>query len=107
VSQQELWATYSVEDHKKPRTLAADILLFDRLVFPVPESAHFPENSGPPDSPGPVQWTPDPKERARWKSKGWDPDSQDKLLSLLAPGRPQGALGRAAPRAVARGTASP
>ena len=34
---QELWATYSVKDHCTPRTLAADILLFDRLVFPVPE----------------------------------------------------------------------
>jgi hypothetical protein len=36
---QELWETYSVKDHRQPRLLAADIMLFDRLVFPVPETA--------------------------------------------------------------------
>ena len=34
----ELWATYSVKDHCTPRALAADIMLFDRLVFPVPQT---------------------------------------------------------------------
>jgi hypothetical protein len=34
----EVWATYSVEDHLDRRALAADIMLFDRLVFPVPQS---------------------------------------------------------------------
>jgi hypothetical protein len=31
---EEVWATYSVKDHFNPRALAADIMLFDRLVFP-------------------------------------------------------------------------
>jgi len=82
---QELWATYSVKDHQEPRGLAADILLFDRLVFPVPENAHFPENSGPPDSSGAVEWTPNPDEWARWQGEKWDPDGQRRLLKLLEP----------------------
>jgi hypothetical protein len=83
----ELWATYSVKDHLEPRALAADILLFDRLVFPVPESPRFPENSAPPDRPGEIEWTPDPAEWARWKEKdnNWDPDAQHRLLELLKP----------------------
>ena len=30
--------SYSVKDHRQPRFRAADIMLFDRLVFPVPET---------------------------------------------------------------------
>src|SRR5687767_284591 len=84
---QELWATYSVKDHLEPRALAADILLFDRLVFPVPEEARFPENSGSPIDRGPVEWTRNPAEWARWQEpdKNWDPDSQYQLLELLKP----------------------
>ena len=84
---QELWATYSVTDHKEPRSLVDDILLFDRLVFPVPEIAHIPENSGPPDQAGPVEWTPDPDEWTRWQQpeNKWDPAGQRRLLELLNP----------------------
>jgi hypothetical protein len=78
----ELWATYSVMDHLEPRALAADIMLFDRLVFPVPENARFPENSNPIEV-GPVEWKPNPDEWARWEHEGWDPEAQSKLLGLL------------------------
>ena len=61
----ELWATYSVKDHLEPRALAADIMLFDRLVFPVPEKPHLP-NSAPAHMPGPVEWRADATEWARW-----------------------------------------
>ncbi len=81
----ELWATYSVKDHLEPRALAADIMLFDRLVFPVPEYARFPENSGPPDVKGPVEWKRNSAEWTRWRGKGWDPDGQRRLLGLLQP----------------------
>jgi hypothetical protein len=83
----ELWATYSVRDHQTPRSLATDILLFDRLVFPVPEVAHFPENTGPPDQQGPVEWTIDPVEWARWEEprNDWNPAGQQRLLELLKP----------------------
>ena len=63
---QELWATYSVKDHLQPRRLAADIMLFDRLVFPVPEQARLPENSPPIDQTGPIEWVQNPAEWARW-----------------------------------------
>ncbi len=80
----ELWATYSVNDHLTPRRLAADIMLFDRLVFPVPETAKIP---GRPDQPGPVEWTIDPAEWKRWEEAkpSWKPAAQQELLKLLAP----------------------
>jgi hypothetical protein len=81
----ELWATYSVKDHLQPRALAADVMLFDRLVFPVPEDARFPENSGLPNGTGPVDWTSNPVEWARWQREQWDPDRQHELLEILNP----------------------
>lgn len=78
----ELWATYSVKDHLNARALAADIMLFDRLVFPVPEKGQI---RGRPDKPGPVEWTENPEEWKRWVQKGWDPDHQKELLELLRP----------------------
>src|SRR5437764_7961796 len=78
----ELWATYSVKDHLEPRALAADIMLFDRLVFPVPEKPHLP-NSAPAHMPGPVEWRADATEWARWRQKRWDPAGQQKLLTLI------------------------
>ena len=76
---QELWATYSVDDHLNPRALATDMMLFDRLVFPVPET---PQNTGNLER-GPVEWKRNPAEWARWTAKGWDPDGQKQLLDLL------------------------
>lgn len=81
----ELWATYSVRDHLRPRDLAVDVMLFDRLVFPVPAVGSFAENSGPPTENGPVDWKPNPTEWARWEKNEWDPAAQSKLLDLLAP----------------------
>jgi hypothetical protein len=89
----QLWATYSVDDHLNPSALATDIVLFDRLVFPVPETEQFgavpteefPHNTGAPLERGPVEWKRNPAEWARWASKGWDPDGQNRLLDLLKP----------------------
>ena len=80
----ELWATYSVKDHLRPRELAVDMMLFDRLVFPVPQVGKFPEGSNPMEI-GPVGWSRNPKEWARWEKKEWDPEAQSKLLDLLNP----------------------
>lgn len=33
----ERWATFSVKDHMDTRALVADLMMYDRLVFPVPE----------------------------------------------------------------------
>src|ERR1700722_1674904 len=75
---QELWATYSVKDPLEPRPLAADIMLFDRLVFPVPEVSQYrPDNT--------FEWKPNPTERALWEAQHWEPIRQEKLLNLLEP----------------------
>ncbi|WP_428658453.1 hypothetical protein [Reyranella sp.] len=81
----ELWATYSVKDHLEPRRLAADLMLFDRLVFPVPEQGRFPPNSGSPVDIGPVEWVRDEVEWARWELQAWEPEAQQQLLEWLGP----------------------
>jgi hypothetical protein len=58
----ERWGAFSVIDHKDAAALAADVLLYDRLLLPVP---------------------PDEKERKRWRDNDWDPDLQDKRLKIL------------------------
>lgn len=45
----ELWGTFSVADHLRERAFVAEILLYDRLVIPVP---------------------PDDEERGRWEDLG-------------------------------------
>jgi hypothetical protein len=61
----ERWGSLSVSDHLDTKALAANILLYDRLVFPVCTN------------------TKDRDERAYWVDKGWDPDLQAKRLEQL------------------------
>jgi hypothetical protein len=49
----ERWGALSVKDHLDTQALAADLLLYDRLVFPV-FSGHG--------------------ERTHWRGVGWDPE---------------------------------
>lgn len=58
----QVWGTYSVKDHCDPNAFIADVLLYDRLVIPVP---------------------PDDEERKRWEDAGWQPDRLDNLLRIL------------------------
>lgn len=58
----ERWGTLSVKDHLDAQALIADLLLYDRLVFPV--------LSGP-------------GERTRWRGEKWDPDLQESLIEDL------------------------
>jgi hypothetical protein len=81
----DLWATYSVRDHLNPRTLAVDMMLFDRLVFPVPEDAYFPQNSGSLMDRGSVEWKRNDAEWAVWEKNKWNPVGQSKLLNVLSP----------------------
>jgi hypothetical protein len=81
----ELWATYSVKDHLDPRGLASDLMLFDRLVFPVPEYGNFPPASGSPVDVGPVEWVRDEAEWGRWEREEWKPEAQQELLKWLSP----------------------
>jgi hypothetical protein len=57
-----LWGCYSVKDHLEPRAFVADLLLYDRLVVPVPTE----------------------DDMARWEER-WDPVLQKTLLDIAAP----------------------
>ena len=58
----ERWGTLSVRDHLDAQGLIADILVYDRLVFPV--------MSGP-------------GERVRWRENDWHPDKQEVVIEEL------------------------
>jgi hypothetical protein len=58
----QVWGTFSVKDHSSPHAFVAEVMLYDRLVIPVP---------------------PDTAERDRWEKEGWDPAHQEKLLTIL------------------------
>jgi hypothetical protein len=60
----EVWGTFSVDDHTRGRAFVNDVLLYDRLVLPVP----------PKDEP--AEWD-------RWTSQGWDPERQRDLREIL------------------------
>jgi hypothetical protein len=57
----ERWGAFSVVDHQNARKLAADVLLYDRLVLPVP-----------PD------W-----DKGRWVKHGWDPEGLGRRIAQL------------------------
>ena len=58
----ERWGTLSVKDHLDAQALIADLLLYDRLVFPVFAG---------------------PNERTRWRGEHWGPDLQESLIEEL------------------------
>ena len=60
----ELWGSLSVNDHVRRRALVAQVLLFDRLVIPVP-----------PDG--------DTEQERRWAANGWKPERQRRMLDIL------------------------
>ena len=59
----ERWGAYSVVDHKDARKLAADVLLYDRLVLPTP-----------PD-----------QDRERWVKNKWDPENRFHMNQNIKP----------------------
>lgn len=60
----EVWGTFSVKDHLEPRAFVAEVLLYDRLVIPVPPYSES-------------------EQRGQWAGQGWRPDRLDKLLTIL------------------------
>src|SRR5215831_10707881 len=58
----ERWGAFSVIDHIDAGALAADVLLYDRLVLPTPE---------------------DPADEERWKANNWQPDLQKQRIDVL------------------------
>jgi hypothetical protein len=57
----ETWGTFSVTDHLGSRAFVADVLLYDRLVIPVPDA----------------------EERKRWTELGRRPDVLERKLDIL------------------------
>jgi hypothetical protein len=55
----QVWATYSVMDHLEPKAFVADVMLYDRLIIPVPAEDDL----------------------ERWK--GWNVERQAQLLEIL------------------------
>src|SRR5215469_5514526 len=65
----QIWGTFSVKDHCQPNAFVREVLLFDRLVLPVPSDAQ--ERS---------RWShPNPKD----PQESWDPDRLDVLRNIL------------------------
>jgi hypothetical protein len=60
---ERLWGCYSVADHLADRAFVADLLLYDRLVVPVPAE----------------------DDRKRWEVEEWNPDRQAELLEIAKP----------------------
>jgi hypothetical protein len=60
---QPRWGTFSVRDHLKEQAFVSELLLYDRLVVPIP--------------PNKIEWD-------RWADeKKWNPDRQAQLLEIL------------------------
>lgn len=73
----ELWGTFSVMDHVREGAFLAEVVMYDRLVIPVPpdpERAKTPEDRKFAEK----QWE-------RWDRQGWDPERQKTLLDILKP----------------------
>lgn len=60
----ERWGTLSVKDHVSEAPLVTEVLLFDRLVIPVPE------------------WQ-DAQSTQFWKTEGWQPEKLHSCLDIL------------------------
>ena len=58
----QVWGTFSVKDHCDPNAFVAEVMLYDRLVIPIP---------------------PDKTERERWRKEQWRPARLDKILKIL------------------------
>lgn len=58
----QVWGTFSVKDHCDSHAFVAEVMLYDRLVIPVPSND---------------------QERARWHEMGWQPERQGQLLNIL------------------------
>jgi hypothetical protein len=67
----EIWGTFSVRDHTHRGAFVADVIMYDRLVIPVPPSRWGDNKAAAND-----EWE-------RWEQNGWDPAKQSQLLGIL------------------------
>ncbi len=67
----ELWGTCSVKDHQRPGAFVAEVLLYDKILIPVPPTVE----DGLSADEAASEWD-------RW-SKAWSPDRQQRILEIL------------------------
>ena len=72
--QHQIWGTFSVKDHVRPGAFIAEVLMYDRLVLPVPPN----RKSGDAE-----QRKKADKEWERWEKNDWQPERQTKLAKIL------------------------
>lgn len=60
----ERWGTFSVRDHVSDAPFVSDVLLYDRLIIPVPDPS-------------------DPKSGELWSNEGWKPELLKDCLDIL------------------------
>lgn len=73
----ELWGTFSVWDHVRPGAFLAEVVMYDKLVIPVPpdpDHAKTPEDRAFAEE----QWT-------RWAQNGWQPERLFEILKIIEP----------------------
>ena len=58
----ETWATFSVKDHCEEYAFVREVMLYDRLVIPIP---------------------PDAAEQTRWEKAGWKPEMLEEFIKVL------------------------
>src|SRR5271156_1882577 len=69
---QELWATFSVKDHRRPGAFVAGVLFYDKLLIPVMPTVQDGLKAEEAEL-----------ERQRWLDAKWDPDRQTLLLDIM------------------------
>jgi hypothetical protein len=67
----ELWATFSVKDHRRRGAFIAEVLLYDKLMIPV-----VPTEMDVPAEVAKAQW-------ARWIENDWAPLRQTRVVEVL------------------------
>ena len=72
----EMWGTFSVMDHLREGAFLAEVIMYDRLVIPIPPDPGRAENPEDRDFAE--------KQRKKWEDK-WDPQRQERLLKILKP----------------------
>lgn len=70
----QIWGTFSVKDHVREGAFISEVLMYDKLVVPVPPRLGV--GSAKDRMTSAQEWE-------RWKMEGWDPARQTQLLGIL------------------------
>jgi hypothetical protein len=73
----ELWGTFSVWDHVRPGAFLAEVVMYDKLVVPVPPD---PEKAETAEDRAFAE-----EQEDRWKKEGWKPQRLRDILQIVGP----------------------